>query len=88
MIEHQTYGGERACEPHWAVHLHTPVGTISVQDRNEQPGGPRGYDEDEITIALEMVPRSDWKRLVVLIPSGGTFNLGELLEAAIARDGT
>lgn len=68
----------------WMVHLDTPVGTISISDKNDQPGGPQfDFEKDEILLNLAGVPNADWHRFTVLDGSGYTWNLGELAEASL-----
>jgi hypothetical protein len=73
--------------PTWAIYIDTPVGTISVQDKNDQPGGPHDWDKDEIMIGLDSIHQNDWKRFVVLDDSGATYNLGDMMGAFIDRQG-
>jgi hypothetical protein len=66
-------------------HVDTPVGTVGISDKNEQLGGPKEWDRDEIMIDLSTVRRGDWKRFVILDDSGSTYNLGEMMEHLIAK---
>jgi hypothetical protein len=72
-------------EPGWYLSIDTPVGAISLQDKNEQPGGPHDWDRDEIMIDLSTVRREDWQRFVILDDSGSTYKLGEMMEGLIAE---
>ena len=69
----------------WMFHIDTPVGTVGISDENDQPGGPRDWDRDEIMIDLSTTRREDWKRFVILDNSGSTYNLGEMMEKLIAE---
>jgi hypothetical protein len=71
----------------WMFHIDTPVGTVGISDKNEQPGGPREWDKDEIMIDLSTVHQNDWKRFVILDDSGATYNLGDMMGEFIDRQG-